>query len=337
MILFVGNFLTKHGYNLTFIEILSISLKVNYEIKLTSNKRNQIIRIFDMIYNFYISIIKTNLVIIDLYSTRAYYFGLFFSILSKIHHKPYIVVLSGGGLKNKYKKSMTFKFILNNSKANISPSKYLYDVFSELGYKVHHIPNFIDLNLYPFRKRKVIKPKILWVRAIHEIYNPLMAVKVIKVLREKHPLIHLCMVGPYKDKTINKINKAINKDRLNKNIVTTGRLTKEEWINLSKEYDIFINTTNFDNHPVSLLEAMALGLPIISTNVGGIPFLIKDGETGFLVDENDHINMAQKIDKLISNELEGYEVSLRARDEVTKIDKNNIIPQWEDLIEKSLI
>ena len=57
-----------------------------------------------------------------------------------------------------------------------------------------------------------------------------------------------------------------------KKITITGILRKAEWIELSKDYDVFINTTNVDNMPVSVIEAMALGMPIVSTNVGGIPF-----------------------------------------------------------------
>ena len=56
----------------------------------------------------------------------------------------------------------------------------------------------------------------------------------------------------------------------------TGKLEKNEWIKISADAGIFINTSNIDNTPVSLMEAMALGLPVVSTNVGGIPYLIED-------------------------------------------------------------
>ena len=55
---------------------------------------------------------------------------------------------------------------------------------------------------------------------------------------------------------------------LEDSVTLTGRLSKNEWISLSRDYDIFINTTDYDNHPVSVIEAMALGLPIVTTNAG---------------------------------------------------------------------
>ena len=64
----------------------------------------------------------------------------------------------------------------------------------------------------------------------------------------------------------------------------TGKLSKQEWRDLSKDYNVFINTTNFDNTPVSVIEAMALGIPVVSTNVGGLPFLITDKVDGVLVE-----------------------------------------------------
>ena len=54
--------------------------------------------------------------------------------------------------------------------------------------------------------------------------------------------------------------------KIRKNVIFQGRLTKHEWVELSYNYDIFINTTNYDNQPISVIESMALGLPIISTN-----------------------------------------------------------------------
>ena len=65
------------------------------------------------------------------------------------------------------------------------------------------------------------------------------------------------------------------KYKLNQKIEFVGYLRKIEWLELARDHDIFINTSTIDNMPVSILEMMALGLPIISTNVGGIPFILE--------------------------------------------------------------
>ena len=64
---------------------------------------------------------------------------------------------------------------------------------------------------------------------------------------------------------------------------------------MSEDYNVFINTTNYDNTPLSLIEAMALGLPVVSTNVGGIPFLIDHDVHGLLVNKNDDEAMTNAI------------------------------------------
>ena len=141
------------------------------------------------------------------------------------------------------------------------------------------------------------------------------------------------MIGPDKDNSINKILELIDRYKLNDNIVIKGKLTKEEWSILSEEYDIFINTTNYDNQPVTLLEAMALGLPIVSTNVGGIPNLIDDDETGLLVNPNDIVSMSEKILSLVDRKISGEKITSNALRKISEYDVSIILPKWMDLID----
>ena len=70
---------------------------------------------------------------------------------------------------------------------------------------------------------------------------------------------------------------------INKNLQIMGKLNKSQWRKLSESYDIFINTTHIDNTPISVIEAMALGLPIVSTNVGGISENINNEVNGIII------------------------------------------------------
>ncbi|MGB6268936.1 MAG: glycosyltransferase, partial [Olleya sp.] len=90
--------------------------------------------------------------------------------------------------------------------------------------------------------------------------------------------------------------------KLGVSVTFTGKLTKTEWIDLSKNYTVFLNTTNFDNTPVSVIEAMALGLPIVSTNVGGLPYLIENKKEGLLVNPNDAEAFVEAIIQFKDNE-----------------------------------
>ena len=165
----------------------------------------------------------------------------------------------------------------------------------------------------------------MWVRSIHAIYNPLMAIKVLNEVLKFSSNAELCMVGPIKDNTIELINELIFKWNLQEKVTLTGKLEKKEWIKLSEEYDIFINTSNFDNLPVSLMEAMALGLPIITTNVGGIPFLINHNSTGILVNQNDSDEIVVAVTDLITQKINGFNLITNARNEILNYEKKNII------------
>jgi glycosyltransferase involved in cell wall biosynthesis len=112
----------------------------------------------------------------------------------------------------------------------------------------------------------------------------------------------------------------------------TGLLTKSEWILLSKSHNFFINTSNFDNMPVSVLEAMALGLPVISTNVGGIPFLLEDQKNALLVEKDDSNAMVSSIIELMRNFDLTNNIIEEARKEIENFDWQKVKSQWIELL-----
>jgi len=141
------------------------------------------------------------------------------------------------------------------------------------------------------------------------------------------------MVGPDKDGTLQECKDLAKELDVEKHIRFMGKMQKEDWIELSKEYDIFINTTNYDNTPVSVMEAMALGMPVVSTNVGGIPYLLQDREDALLVDANDDKAMVEMIIELIDNIDISKDIVVQARQKVEGFDWNMVKKQWIDLFE----
>ena len=97
-------------------------------------------------------------------------------------------------------------------------------------------------------------------------------------------------------------------------------------------YNIFINTTNFDNTPVSVIEAMSLGLPVVSTNVGGIPFLLENNVNAILVEINDSKSMALAIKQLILYPNFRNEMVITARSKVEKFDWNYVKNEWFQIL-----
>ena len=80
-----------------------------------------------------------------------------------------------------------------------------------------------------------------------------------------------------------------------------GRVPKAEVPQWLDRGDVFLNTTNVDNTPVSVIEAMACGLPVVSTAVGGVPYLIEHGKDGLLVPPSDARAMADAVRRLLKD------------------------------------
>lgn len=332
-ILYVGNNLTdKTGYNSTQATLSNLLSEI-YFLKVVSNKSNKILRLLDMC----LAVIRfrniTNYILIDTFSTLNFYFALIVSQIARILNIKYIPILHGGNLPNRlvHSKRMS-EAIFSHSFANVAPSNYLKSAFEEKGFRVLFIPNVLDISDYNFKERKQLKPNLLWVRAFDNVYNPIMAIEVLYQLKQKYSDAKLCMIGPFKDDSHQKTVSKIKEYNLESDVEITGILPKEQWLKKSEDFDIFINTTNFDNTPVSVMEAMALGMPIISTGAGGLSFLISDKRDGILVDKNDAKQMTKEIDNLIKNPLFANEVIQNARHKAASFDWQAVKHLWFDLL-----
>ncbi|MEO6696299.1 MAG: glycosyltransferase family 4 protein, partial [Ignavibacteria bacterium] len=128
------------------------------------------------------------------------------------------------------------------------------------------------------------------------------------------------------------IDKA-NEYGISDSLKLTGKLSKKQWITLSEDYDIFINTTDFDNHPVSVIEAMALGMPVVSTKVGGIPYLVEHRVNGMLVPPDNADKFVEEIENLISDSELVKNITTEARKKVEDFDWDTVKNKWFNLID----
>ncbi|MFD2823345.1 glycosyltransferase family 4 protein [Lacinutrix iliipiscaria] len=332
-ILYVGNKLESKKVNISAIHTLGASLeKEGFEVYYSSSKTNKLARLLDMIWSCLTLSRKVDFVLIDTYSTLNFYYAFIISQLCRILRLKYITILHGGNLPNRLKQNPRLSSrIFNNAYKNVSPSLYLVDEFKNQGFiDVVYIPNAIEISKYPFLEKEYSSAKLLWVRSFSEIYNPSLAIHIFKELKDQDIKTKLCMVGPDSDGSVEKIKQLAND--FNLEVTFTGKLTKEAWIDLSKEFNIFLNTTNFDNMPVSVIEAMALGLCVVSTNVGGLPYLINNNEDGLLVPPNDKTSFVDSIKKVIDNPSAIKAMTTKARKKVEAYDWQIVRLKWHEVL-----
>ena len=142
--------------------------------------------------------------------------------------------------------------------------------------------------------------------------------------------IEILLVDPVKDK-----KKLAEKFGVINKVTFMGRLSREKWTRLSIESDIFINTTNFESFGLSLIEAGALGMPLITTDAGEIKYLYKHGYDALLVSKNDSSNMAFHIENIINNEGLAKTLSQNVRKKAESFSWDRIKNNWIDVIDQT--
>jgi glycosyltransferase involved in cell wall biosynthesis len=332
-ILYIGNHLSSSKNNPTTSFTLIKGLNsLGHNIITASHIESKGLRLLHMIWSFFRNFNKYELIIVDVYSTQNFWYAVIIALLAKIFSKPYITILHGGDLVNRISSTGKISlFLLKNARVNISPSTYLHNFILEMGFSnIRYIPNPIFIQNYPYKLREQLQPSLLWVRAFDEIYNPKLALEVLELILKDFPEAKLCMVGPSKDKSIAECKLYAKQKGLPVNF--KGKMKKNNWIALAKEFDVFLNTSNIDNMPVSVLEAMALGLPVVSTEVGGIPYMIKNKVNGILVPPDDPGQMSMAVKQLLLNFELSKSLVENARSMAVKCDWSSIKDDWIEVL-----
>jgi glycosyltransferase involved in cell wall biosynthesis len=328
-ILYLGNKFYKYKKVKSSLETLEPLLAEFCNIKTASSKKNQLLRFIDMLYHFFRYGLTSDKIIIDVYSTLAFNFAFVLSIFSWIFNKKYILFLRGGNLTSRYvksKKMVTMIFI--KAYKIIAPSIYLKNYFEEMGFNVEHIPNIIELGKYPFKLRENLRPNIMAIRGFGKPYNPLMTLKAVNEIKHVIPKLKLLMLGNQDDFYYNDVINYIATNQLQDVVTIKPKCSRDEWVAISKDYDIMVSNPIIDNTPVSLIEGMALGMCIISTNVGGVRFLANDGQDSMLIKDNDSVGLVNVILELLNNNEKARSLSLNARRHAEDYDWNKIKRDW---------
>jgi glycosyltransferase involved in cell wall biosynthesis len=195
------------------------------------------------------------------------------------------------------------------------------------------LPNALDLSRYVQRGRVQPGPSLLWARAFHEIYNPTLAARVVQLLAPAFPDVRLTMLGPDRgDGSRQRFVRAAAELGVSDRIDMVGAVPKSEVPHWMEKADIFVNTTGVDNTPVSVLEALACGMCVVSTNVGGLPFFLHNDENALLVPPGDHRAMAEAVRRILQEPGLAARLSANARRSAERLDWSVILPRWESIL-----
>jgi glycosyltransferase involved in cell wall biosynthesis len=174
---------------------------------------------------------------------------------------------------------------------------------------------------------------LIWLRAFHAIYNPVLAVEVLARIRTEYPEVRLTMIGPDKrDGSLQQAKAAAHRLGVAPAVSFRGPIPKSDVPWHLAQAGIFLNTANCDNTPVSVLEALACGLAVVSTKVGGIPFLLDHGRTALLVPPGDAAEMAAAVCRLQWDPELAAQLGANGRKLAESFGWSIILPQWEKIL-----
>ena len=333
---YIGNFLSVHGYNPTVAESLVPMLKrQGFYVRFASSHLNPIIRMLDMLKAVMATPKTRSCVIIDLFSgPRAFIAARIVSNACRLLGRKYILVLHGGNLPERWNTSRKALLkMLKEAQAVVSPSPFLARFFSE-HVDVLVIPNGIALEKYAWRIRDIARPSILYLRAFHKLYDPITAIRAFHRVWNKHKDAYLTMAGPDEDGTLEQCQSLVDKLGINDAVHFLGRVPKSDIPKIGFRHDIFVNSSLVDNAPVSTIEAMAMGLCIVATSVGGLPYLLQHEETALLVPPSDPESMSEAMLRILQDSDLACRLSTRAREVAERMSWSKVIPQWVNLIQK---
>lgn len=325
-VLFVGNFTSGHGSNRTYSEEMADRLEMRgWPVVRTSARRSKPARLADMLATTISQRGRYQCAHVDVFSGQAFVFAELVSFALRRLAKPYALTLRGGNLPT-FAERWPRRTVSLYRAADVvtAPSAFLGNTAD-----VTEIPNAIDTSQYRFVQRQALAPRLVWLRAFHDVYNPVLAVDVLSRLG---PRAHLTMVGVDKgDGSLERVRIRARELGLDARIDLVGGVPKQRVPQFLESADIFLNTTNVDNTPISVLEAMACGLCVVTTNVGGLPHLVTHGIDGLLTPPNDADAMAQAIQHILDDRHLAASLSSAAREHALRCDWNAVLPRWEDL------
>lgn len=331
----VGNFLSATPGTRGVCEDLALRLEAEGHTVITaSDKRGRLELLLDMLMTTWAYRHHYAVAQVDVYSGPAFFWAEAVSRMLQWLGKPYILTLHGGNLPIFARRwPWRVRWLFASAAIVTTPSRYLHEQMKHYRTDLRLLPNPLDLRAYVFRPRAEPQPHLMWLRALHAIYNPSLAADVVARLQPSFSDIHVTMVGPDKgDGSLQALQQCAAALGVQNRITLPGGVPKTAVPHWLQKGDIFLNTTNVDNTPVSVIEAMACGLCVVSTNVGGIPYLLEHERDALLVPPDDAEAMAAAVTRLLTEPGLAERLSRNARQKAEQFDWSVIMPQWENIL-----
>jgi len=217
--------------------------------------------------------------------------------------------------------------ILRRVAVIVVPSRFLERLFQEHGFQARIIPNLIDLARFHYKRRSVLRPYLLVSRNLEPVYDVQTALRAFERIKQRYPAARIDVVGSGSQEA--QLKNWVQTHAL-KDVNFHGAVPNHKIPSYLDQADILLNASQVDNMPITLLEAFASGIPVVTTAAGGIPDLLAGKEIALLVEPGDDEAMAEMIERLLMNPELAEHMSSMARKFSEGFSWNSIRNKWQE-------
>lgn len=242
--------------------------------------------------------------------------------VGKMLKKRIVLTYHGGGGEAFFEKHSRFvRFFLMRTDANIVLSGFLGKVFDAYKIPYQEIPNVIEIDASRFKQREMIKPNYISVRSLEPLYNIECIIKAFGKVKSVLPQATLLVVGGGSQRA--NLEKLVADNQI-ADVTFTGRVDNLQIYDCLDRADVMLSSPRVDNMPVSLLEAFCAGLLVISSKVGGVPYMIEDGVNGILFESDDSDELAEKMIAVVEDQEKSKQIIGNARNRLAYYSWENV-------------
>jgi glycosyltransferase involved in cell wall biosynthesis len=239
--------------------------------------------------------------------------------------KPVVLNYRSGEAPDHLSRSAIARRILAAVELNIVPSRFLVDVFASFGIPAEVIPNIVDLDRFSFRERDPLRPRLVSTRNFDALYNVACTLRAFRLVQDRWPEATLTLVGAGpQEPSLRQLADELNLRRLE----FVGRVPPDRIASYYADNDIYVQTPNIDNMPTSVIEAFASGLPVVSTEAGGIPAILTHGVHGLLSPLDDHRAIAGNVITLLEQQHYARQLATAALSTCSACTWSSVRDRW---------
>ncbi|ABN56626.1 MULTISPECIES: glycosyltransferase family 4 protein [Methanoculleus] len=257
---------------------------------------------------------------------------------NRLMKNPYVIYGRGSDvyLPDWFNK-LTAKGILKNASAVIALTEHMKDSMQAIYSRdVVVVPNGIDLNENAEREAERGDPgkRVLFVGRLHPVKGVRHLLQAMSIVHQDLPEAKLILVGDGDERE--HLETLTDSLGIRECVEFVGKVPHERVQDYMNQVEAFVLPSLSEGFPVTILEAMACGLPVVATRVGGIPDIIEDGTNGYLVDAMNQERMAEALLKVLRNEPLRKDISNNNREKAEKYRWEAVAAELEEIYRNSL-